>query len=114
MERCFRDSKSLLRTRPVFHRTDAGIRGHLFCSFLALLLKMELEKQLQAAGIRVEWQDVIQDLQRLRESVVAAQGKRFVVRTRAVGQVADILRCVGARLPPTVWLEQDPGAAKGD
>ena len=114
VERCFRDSKSLLRTRPVYHRTDAGIRGHVFCSFLALLLKTELEKQLQAAGIRAEWQDVVQDLQRLRESVVEAQGKRFVVRTRAVGQVADIMRCVGVRLPPTVRLEKGPGGRKGD
>ncbi|MDE0123859.1 MAG: transposase [Bryobacterales bacterium] len=114
VERCFRDSKSLLRTRPVFHRTDAGMRGHVFCSFLALLLKTELEKRLQAAGIHAEWQDVVGDLLRLRESVVEAQGKRFVVRTRAVGHVADIVRCVGARLPPTVRLEQDPGARQGD
>lgn len=51
MARCFGDLKSMLRTRPVFHRTDADIQGHVFCSFLALRLKTELEKQLQAAGI---------------------------------------------------------------
>ena len=110
MERCFRDSKSLLRTRPVFPRTDASIRGHVFCSFLALLLKTELEKLLAAAGIQAEWQDVIQDLQRLRESVLEAQGKRFVVRTRAVGQLGDILRCVGARPAGVAWAFQPIGA----
>ena len=114
VERCFRDSKFLLRTRPVFHHADASIRGHVFCSFLALLLKTELEKQLQAAGTRAEWHDVIHDLQRLRASVLEAQGKRFAVRTRDAGQVANIPRRVGARLPPAVRLEKDPGAGKGD
>lgn len=31
------------------------------------------------------------------------------MRTRAVGHVADIVRCLGARLPPKVRLEQDWG-----
>jgi transposase len=31
-------AKTLLATRPVFHRTDAAIRGHIGCTFLALLL----------------------------------------------------------------------------
>lgn len=59
MECCFHDWKSLLRTCPAFHCTDAGIRSHVFCSLLALLLKAELEIQLEAAGIHGEWQDVI-------------------------------------------------------
>ncbi len=42
VERCFRESKSLLRTRPVFHRADEAIRGHVFRSFLALVLKQDL------------------------------------------------------------------------
>ena len=30
-------------TRPIFHKLDATIRGHVFCSFLALVLKRALE-----------------------------------------------------------------------
>ena len=41
MERVFRDVKSLLETRPVFHQNDAHIAGHVFCSFLALVLRKE-------------------------------------------------------------------------
>ena len=26
-------------TRPIFHKTDATICGHVFCSFLALVLR---------------------------------------------------------------------------
>jgi hypothetical protein len=29
----------VLSTRPIFHKLDETIRGHVFCSFLALVLK---------------------------------------------------------------------------
>ena len=38
--------KSLLQTRPIFHKRDETIRGHVFCSFLALVLRKELEDRL--------------------------------------------------------------------
>ena len=33
----FRTSKGILDTRPIFHKCDETIRGHVFCSFLALV-----------------------------------------------------------------------------
>jgi transposase len=42
VERLFRSAKSLLQTRPVFRKGDETIRGHLFYSFLALVLMKEL------------------------------------------------------------------------
>jgi len=108
VERCFREAKSLLRTRPVYHRRDETIRGHVFCSFLALLLKQELERRMREAGIEAEWADVVRDLGRLSETIVDLQGKRFRVRTQAQGEVARIVRCVGARLPPAVQRDRVP------
>lgn len=102
VERCFREAKSLLRTRPVYHRTNEAIRGHIFCSFLALVLKQELEARMREAGIEAEWADVVRDLGRLSETVVELQGKRFAVRTQAQGAVPRIVRCVGASLPNVV------------
>ena len=37
VERFFRTAKGLLQTRPIFHKANATISGHIFCSFLALL-----------------------------------------------------------------------------
>ena|GEM_PF-1920269 len=37
-----RGMKSILDTRPIFHQRDETIRGHVFCSFLALILRKEL------------------------------------------------------------------------
>ncbi len=47
VEEMFRTMKSILETRPIYHKCDETIRGHVFCSFLALLLKAELEKRLR-------------------------------------------------------------------
>src|SRR5262249_43986730 len=55
VEDLFRSIKSLLRTRPVFHKRDETIRGHVFCSFLAMILRKELMERLQAAGLKLEW-----------------------------------------------------------
>jgi hypothetical protein len=38
VEKMFRTVKTLLETRPIFRKCDETIRGHVFCSFLALLL----------------------------------------------------------------------------
>jgi hypothetical protein len=55
VETIFRTAKSILETRPIYHQTDAAIAGHLFCSFLALLLRKELDERLAAAGVMAEW-----------------------------------------------------------
>jgi hypothetical protein len=39
VEQSFLAAKTLVATRPIFRRTDAAIRGHIFCIFLALVLR---------------------------------------------------------------------------
>src|SRR5262249_2213847 len=77
VEHWFRACKTLLETRPIYHRGDATIRGHVFCSFLALLLRHELQTRLAARKNVPEWADVIQDLERLQYVDVEQDGKRF-------------------------------------
>src|SRR5262249_49912588 len=50
VEQWFRSCKSLLETRPIYHKCDATIRGHVFCSFLALVLRQDLQARLGARG----------------------------------------------------------------
>src|SRR3954468_9330180 len=45
VEQLFRTAKALMRTRPIYHSSDAAIRGHVFCSFLALILRKELDER---------------------------------------------------------------------
>jgi len=75
VEQAFRDVKSVLETRPVFHQCDETIRGHVFCSFLALMLRKELYQRLERAGYSFEWFDIKQDLKSLQEIIIKDNGK---------------------------------------
>ena len=55
VEQVFRDIKLVLETRPIFHKQDETIRGYVFCSFLALLLRKELDQRLEKVGLQLEW-----------------------------------------------------------
>ena len=102
VERVFRDVKSLLETRPVFHQCDNTIKGHVFCSFLALILKKELDRRLNAAGYVFEWNDIIQDLKALQQVLIEENDKRFSIRTECKGNCGKIFQAVGVALPPTI------------
>src|SRR3954452_8852733 len=70
VEQLFRTAKALMRTRPIYHSSDAAIRGHVFCSFLALILRKELDERCRMAGFRPEWGDVLLDLDRLQDVAI--------------------------------------------
>ncbi|MEI6050882.1 MAG: hypothetical protein WCS03_18490 [Bacteroidota bacterium] len=54
--------KSILETRPVYHQLDETIKGHVFCSFLALVLRKELDKHMEVHKLELEWKYVKRDL----------------------------------------------------
>ncbi len=102
VERIFRDMKSVLDTRPIFHQRDETIRGHVFCSFLALVLRKELEKALERSGHRFEWEDIKRDLKALQETTIEDNGKRITVRSRAEGCCGKVFTATGVALPATI------------
>jgi hypothetical protein len=106
VEQMFRTTKSLLVTRPIWHKRDETIRGHVFCSFLALVLRQELQVRLAARGHdEVEWADVIRDLDALTVTEVEHQGKRFLLRSETRGVAGKACQAAGVALAPTVRQE---------
>ena len=104
IERAFRTSKSLFETRPIYHKLDETIRGHVSCSFLALVLKKELENRIAAMGEAApwaSWPEILADLDSL-ETEVEQDGKRFVLRSPPRPAASLALRAAGVALPPTV------------
>ena len=102
VEHLFRSEKALLATRPIYHQTDAAIRGHVFCSFLALVLRKELEERLTTARLKPEWRELLADLDRLQEIEVEQDGKHFILRTPVTGVAGKAFQAVGAALPPNI------------
>ena len=102
VEEMFRAAKTLLETRPIFHKCDETIRGHVFCSFLALLLRKELLDRLEAQGEKLEWAELLRDLEALQYTEVESQGKRFLLRSDLADTTAAVFRAVGVAIPPSV------------
>ena len=102
VERAFRTSKSLFATRPIFHKLDETIRGHVSCGFLALVMKKELEDRIANLGLAGSWPDILADLDSLTETEVEQDGKRFLLRTPPRPAASLALRAAGVALPPTV------------
>src|SRR5438477_7911374 len=102
VEQLFRQAKAVLATRPIYHSSDMAIRGHVFCSFLALLLVKELEDRLHRHNIAAEWDDILRDLDRLQEIELEQDGKRFLLRTPTSGVAGKLFQAVGVGLPPNL------------
>jgi hypothetical protein len=102
VEQFFRAAKSLLETRPIFHQWDATICGHVFCSFLALVLADELRRCLGARGWQLEWADIRRDLAALAEVEVRDGEHWYSLRTALQGCAGKVLQAVGIAIPPSV------------
>ncbi len=102
VEQVFRDMKSVLDTRPIFHKRDETIRGHVFCSFLALVIRKELDYKLESAGHCFEWADIKQDLKALQEITIEDRGKTLVIRSQCHGTCGKVFQAVGVATPPTI------------
>ena len=102
VEAIFRTMKSLLETRPIYHQCDETIRGHVFCSFLALVLRKALQDRLAGHGLATEWGALLQDLDGLQQMTLTVGEKRYHVRTETEGMVGQLFAACHLALPPTI------------
>ena len=103
VEATFRTAKHLLATRPIFHKLDETIRRHVFCSFLALVLKSELEQRIAALGHDGSSSDTYADPQFADRDRNRSQQPRASSSHSSPRPAASLaLRAAGVALPPTV------------
>ncbi len=99
VERVFREVKSVLETRPIYHKYDSTIKGHVFCSFLALVVMKEL---IRRVDFKAEWDEIRQDLDSLYETEIRLDSKRYLVRSELQGVCGKLFKSVGVAIPPSV------------
>ena len=73
LESVFRSLKTDLGLRPVFHRIDRRVEGHLFISVLAYHFVHTLRLQLKAKGINDSWHTLRQTMDTQRRVTVTMQ-----------------------------------------
>jgi hypothetical protein len=100
VENLFLRTKAVMRTRPIFHSSDAAIRGHVFCSFLALVMQKCLDDLSREAGIMPEWKTLLRDLDRLQHVRIRHRGNDWLVRTDVSKPIADLFCHAHIALPP--------------
>ena len=99
-----------MRTRPILPFSDAAIRGHVFCTFLALSCKNTSTIWLQRRKTSPEWRLLLRDLDRLQRARIQLRGKDWLVRTDAPASVAALFLQARIALPPA----RLPGVATAD
>ena len=103
VENMFRELKSIVRTRPVYHRHDETIRGHVFCSFLALVVLKELFDRLAAKGFSgIEWERLKQNLDDVERFRLQCSGKTFDIRTDLFGDAGKAFKAAGVSPGPVI------------
>lgn len=96
-ERCFRDLKSTLRIRPVFHRLDERIRAHVLICWMALLLVRIAERETEQS-----WRKIRAELERIK--LVRLEGPAGAVEqtTPLSATQSQILTDLGVEPPAAV------------
>jgi hypothetical protein len=102
VEAIFRATKTILETRPIYHKCDDTIRGHVFCSFLALTLMKELQRRLTDKGWVLEWADVLRDLEALRVVTLQSGAATCELRSLPQGAAGKVLQAAGVSPGPTL------------
>lgn len=104
VEQIFRSMKTILSTRPIYHKCNETIRGHVFCSFLSLLLIKELQGRMEQRGWQAEWADLVRDLEELKEIRIQTGNKELLLRSELKGSAGKAFQAVGVAVPPTVRI----------
>lgn len=104
VERTFREQKSTLEIRPLYHQCPYTSIGHIAASFLALRLEVDLSRRLDERNIQVSWPDLMRDLAQVQSVIVDLEGSRYRLRTNMAGASYQAFKAAGVRPPETVSL----------
>ncbi len=107
VERTFRETKSTLEVRPIFHHRDETTIGHIVACFLALRLEVDLQRRLDERGCTASWPDLMRDLAQVQAVDLELDGERYRLRTDLAGSAFETFAAAGVR-PPSVVTHLGP------
>lgn len=83
VEASFRSLKSELKLRPIYHRIDKRITGHIFLTILAYHLLCVIQRRLRQRGISKLWETIRRELStiiRVTTTMITQEGKTIHLR----------------------------------
>jgi transposase len=97
VERAWRDMKTTLDLRPVFHRKEERIRAHVVLCWLALLLIRVAE-----TGTTETWRTIRREMDKLHLGRFAGPAGEVLQRTETTPRQAAILKVLSVAEPPRI------------
>lgn len=104
VERAFRELKSGLDLRPIYHWTEERVRGHIMVCFLSFVLETTLRKKLKETGSEAPYHQILHDLQQLKAVKINLEGQTYLARTELTGEAFDVFKALGLRPPSRVQV----------
>jgi transposase len=96
-ERGFRDLKTTIELRPIFHRLEHRIRAHVLLSWLALLLIRVAERHTDHT-----WRRIALELSRLHLVTLTGSTGTFTQTTQLTDLQHELYAATGVRPPPRI------------
>ena len=96
IESAFRELKSSLDVKPMYHWVERRIKAHVFICFLALVMELGFRNKL---GEKVSYIDVMNDLKKLQATLVKVKDKEVVKRNEPVGMANIAISQLKLELP---------------
>ena len=94
IEQCFGELKHFEDMRPFFHKSDEGLKAHIFLCILTLLIERIIKKNVRQMSQR----EVVTELKKIKLCKV----KDNYVRTDLTQTQQDVLTQLGIEVPPKV------------
>ncbi len=103
-EAAFRELKSPLGLRPVYHQKEGRSEAHVFVAFLALCMRRALALWMESCGLGTAPQKLLEEFRRIHSlDVVLTAKEQTKVRLRVVGTPDEstriLLQRLGLKLP---------------
>lgn len=95
VERAFRESKDFLELRPIYHRSEARVRAHVFVVALSFLLYRALEKALEKARVELSVRQALRALESVRLVELEANGETSCLVTRPNSHAKAVIKALG-------------------
>jgi len=101
VETAFRTLKTPLEIRPVYHSSDAGVKGHLHTCILAYALLRILEDRLDAAGLDMNAKQALEALNNIQRAPLDIGQHHLELTTTPNDQQRAILNALHTPIPQT-------------
>ena len=98
IESSFRDMKDFIEIRPIYHKKEENVRGHIFIAVLAYMMEKVLESYFSSEGKnRITARRILGHLARVKLVINEVNDYTFGTLTESTEEVKEILKKTGLK-----------------